>query len=67
MVPLIIQRARGAETALEVKEVAVGDWGPGSKPSRYVVCFNPDEAKRDAATRDTPTAAPSATNAAIVQ
>jgi hypothetical protein len=51
MVPLIIQRARGAETALEVKEVVVGDWGPGSKPRRYVVCFNPDEAKRDAATR----------------
>jgi hypothetical protein len=25
MVPLIIQRARGAETALEVKEVVVGD------------------------------------------
>jgi len=51
MVPLSIQRARGAETALEVKEVVVGDWGPGSKPRRYVVCFNPDEAKRDAATR----------------
>ena len=51
MVPLIIQRARGAETALEVKEVVVGDWGPGTKPRRYVVCFNPDEAKRDAATR----------------
>src|SRR6202040_4279354 len=53
MVPLIIQRARGAETALEVKEVVAGDWGPGSKPRRYVVCFNPDEAKRDAATRAT--------------
>jgi hypothetical protein len=29
----------------------VGDWGPGSKPRRYVVCFNPEEAKRDAAAR----------------
>jgi hypothetical protein len=39
MVPLIIPRARGAETAIEVKEVVVGDWGPGTKPRRYVVCF----------------------------
>jgi hypothetical protein len=51
MAPLVIPRARGAETALEVKEVMVGDWGAGSKPRRYVVCFNPEEAKRDAATR----------------
>lgn len=51
MVPLVITRARRAETLLEVKEVVVGDWGPGSKPRRYVVCFNPEEAKRDAAAR----------------
>ena len=51
MVPLVITRARGAETLLEVKEVVVGDWGPGSKPRRYVVCFNAEEAKRDAAAR----------------
>jgi Transposase DDE domain len=52
MVPLTIPRARGAETDLEVKEVVVGDWGPGCKPRRYVVCFNPEQAKRDAATRE---------------
>jgi hypothetical protein len=51
MVPLIIQRAPGQQTELEVKEVVVGDWGLGSKPHRYKVCFNPDEAKRDAAAR----------------
>lgn len=51
MVGLTIPRARGKETALEVKEVKVGDWGPTAKPRRYVVCFNPDEAKRDAAMR----------------
>ena len=51
MVPLVVPRARGAETALEVKEVIVGDWGPGTKPRRYVVCFNPAEAERDAAAR----------------
>jgi hypothetical protein len=51
MTPLVIPRARDAETNLAVKEVMVGDWGAGSKPRRYVVCFNPDEAKRDAATR----------------
>jgi Transposase DDE domain len=51
MVPLVVTRARGGETALEVKEVVVGDWGPGCKPRRYVVCFNPEEAKRDAAAR----------------
>lgn len=51
MVPLVITRARGAETLLEVKEVVVGDWGPGSRPRRYVVCFNAEEAKRDAAVR----------------
>lgn len=51
MAPLVIPRARGGETDLEVKQVVVGDWGAGSKPRRYVVCFNPDEAKRDAAKR----------------
>src|SRR3954469_6580404 len=30
-----------------------GDWGPGTKPRRYVVCFNPAEARRDAAGRET--------------
>lgn len=53
IVPLVITRARGAETALEVKEVVVGDWGPGIKRRRYVVCFNPAEARRDAAARAT--------------
>jgi DDE family transposase len=52
MAPLIIPRARGAETALEVKEVVVGDCGPASQRRRYVVCFNPKEAKRDAAARE---------------
>lgn len=52
MVPLVLTRARGGETDLEVKEVMVGDWGPGCKPRRYVVCFNPEEAKRDAAARE---------------
>lgn len=51
MVPLVVPRARGAETAIEVKEVVVGDWGPGLKPRRYVVCLNPEEARRDAAAR----------------
>jgi Transposase DDE domain len=52
MVPLVVPRARGGETALEVKEVVVGDWGPGCKPRRYVVCFNAEEAKRDTAARE---------------
>jgi hypothetical protein len=52
MIPLVIPRTRGAETALEVKEVVVGDWGPGCHPRRYVVCFNPEEASRDAALRE---------------
>jgi Transposase DDE domain len=52
MIPLVIPRARGAETALEVKEVVVGDWGLGCHPRRYVVCFNSEEARRDAATRE---------------
>ena len=51
MVPLMIPRARGQDTALEVKEVMAGDWGPGTRPRRYVVCFNPEQAQRDAAAR----------------
>ena len=51
MAPLVIPRARGGETAIEVKEVMVGDWGPQCKPRRYVVCFNPEQAQRDAADR----------------
>ncbi len=47
-VPLSIPRARGKDTALEVKEVVVrGE----VRPRRYVVCFSPEEAKRDAAVR----------------
>jgi hypothetical protein len=53
MVPLTIPRARGSELDIEVKEVSAGDWGPGTKPRRYVVCFNPAEARRDAAGRET--------------
>ncbi|HTP06602.1 MAG TPA: IS1634 family transposase [Anaerolineae bacterium] len=52
MVPLAIPKANGKCTEIEVKEVIVGDWGPGSNPRRYVVCFNPQEAKRDAAARE---------------
>ena len=51
MVTMAIPRARGKETTLDVKQVTVGDWGPGSKPRRYIVCFNPEEAKRDAEAR----------------
>jgi hypothetical protein len=51
MIGLAIPRACGKGTSLEVKEVTVGNWGPTAKPRRYVVCFNPDEAKRDAAAR----------------
>ncbi|HUA56907.1 MAG TPA: transposase, partial [Candidatus Sulfotelmatobacter sp.] len=52
MVPLVVTRAHGGETDLEVKEVVVGDWGPGCTPRRYVVCFNPEQARRDAAARE---------------
>src|ERR1700687_3920430 len=52
MVPLAITRARDEVTEIEVKEVVVGAWGPGAKPRRYIVCFNPKEAKRDAAARE---------------
>ncbi|HXN44222.1 MAG TPA: IS1634 family transposase [Xanthobacteraceae bacterium] len=51
MVPLVIPRARGKETAIEVKEVIVGDRGPTARPRRYIVCFNPEEARHDAAVR----------------
>ena len=51
MVPLVIPRARDKETAIEVKEVIVGDRGPTARPRRYIVCFNPEEAKHDAAVR----------------
>jgi hypothetical protein len=52
MTPLAIPRARDKETMLEVKEVIVGDWGPDARPRRYVVCSNPQEARRDAAARE---------------
>ncbi len=52
MVPLVIPRARDKATELEVKEVMVGDWGPGAMPRRYIVCFNPQEAKRDWVARE---------------
>jgi hypothetical protein len=52
MVPLTIPRARGSEVDIAVKEVVVGDWGPGMKPRRYVVCFNRAEARRDGAARE---------------
>jgi hypothetical protein len=53
MVPLTMPRARGCERDIAVKEVIAGDWGPGVKSRRYVICFNPAEARRDAAARDT--------------
>jgi Transposase DDE domain len=52
MVPLTIPRARGSEIDIAVQEVIAGDWGPGTKPRRYVVWFNPVEARRDAAVRE---------------
>jgi hypothetical protein len=51
MVPLLIPHARGEDGELEVKEVVLGNWGPQAKPRRYVVCFNPQQAKRDAIVR----------------
>ncbi len=51
MVPLLIPRARGEETMIEVKEVILGSISRTADQRRYVVCFNPAEAKRDAATR----------------
>jgi hypothetical protein len=52
MVPLTMPRARGSELDIAVKEVIAGNWGPGTKPRRYVVCFNPAQARRDAAARE---------------
>jgi Transposase DDE domain len=52
MVPLTIDRAHGEFTDIEVKEVIVGAWHPTAKPRRYIVCFNPKEAQRDAAVRE---------------
>jgi len=51
MVPLTIPRARGRETDIEVEEVIRNDFGPGTKPRRYVICYNPAQARRDAAVR----------------
>ena len=63
-VPLAIPKANGKFTEIEVKEVMVGssmvpatgprgpENGPQARPRRYVVCFNPQEAKRDAAARE---------------
>jgi len=52
MVPLLIPHARGEDGELEVKEVILGNWGPQAKPRRYVVCFNPQQAGRDAIARE---------------
>ena len=53
-----VERQRPDPMALQVKEVTVHD-APGKgaeneppKPRRYVVCRNPDQARKDAATRE---------------
>ena len=51
MVPLTIPRANGRTLDLEVEEVTRNDFGPGSQPRRYVVCYNPAQARRDAVVR----------------
>ena len=51
MVPLTIKRAGGREIDIEVEEVIRNDFGPGTKPRRYVICYNPAQARRDAAVR----------------
>jgi hypothetical protein len=51
MVPLTIPRAGGREVDLKVEEVIKNDFGPGTRPRRYVVCFNPTQAHRDALAR----------------
>jgi len=51
MVPLTIPRAGGHETDIEVEEVIRNDFGPGTRPRRYVICHNPAQARRDAAVR----------------
>ncbi len=52
MVPLTIPRAAGRETDIEVAEVIRNDFGPGTTPRRYVVCYNPAQAHRDALARE---------------
>ena len=52
MVPLTIPRAGGRETDIEIAEVIRNDFGPGTKPRRYVICYNPAQAERDAAARE---------------
>ncbi len=51
MTPLSVPRAGGASTDIEVKQVIVKPDQP-SDARRYVVCFNPKQAKRDAAVRE---------------
>jgi hypothetical protein len=51
MVPLTIPRAGRRETDIEVAEVIRNDFGPGTRPRRYVICYNPDQAQRDALAR----------------
>ena len=51
MVPLTIKRANGREIDLEIEEVIRNDFGPGARPRRYIVCYNPAQARRDAAVR----------------
>ena len=53
-----VERQRPDPMTLQVKEVTVEDTTPGKgaakappKPRRYVVCRNPDQARKDAATR----------------
>jgi transposase len=52
MVPLTIPRARSHETDIEVAEVIRNDFGPGTKPRRYVICYNAAQARRDATMRE---------------
>jgi hypothetical protein len=52
MVPLTIPRAGGHETDLEVGEVIRNDFGPGTQPRRYVICYNPAQAQHDALARE---------------
>lgn len=51
LVALTIPRARGRQTTIEVKEVVVGAGQPDAAPRRYIVCFNAEAARRDAAAR----------------
>ena len=56
--PSSVERQRPDPMTLQVKEVTVHDTpGKGAakappKPRRYVVCRNPDQARKDAATRE---------------